>query len=89
MPLLDPLKPFRIFPMTGGDLTGLQFCSVTGSLYCHVPFLRDTAYIKSAFGNINKGFALSASFLLCSQFLGGTVSVLLATCQFPEQLTFQ
>lgn len=82
MPPLHPLKPFKSFPVTGGELTGLQFSSVTGSVYCHFPFLRDTACIKSAFENVNKGFALFSLVSSLLSFLGrhcecplGTLSI--------------
>lgn len=78
----DPLKPFKCFPVTGGELTGLQFSGVTGFLHCHFLFFGDMACIKSAFENVNKSFSLFGFISSLLSFLGrhcecplGTLSI--------------
>lgn len=86
----DLTKSFQCLPVPGSELTGLQFSSVAGSSHCHFPSFGDTACIKLAFENVNKGFFSSRSPFFSALISWEALCVLLlAPCRFPKQLTFQ
>ena len=67
---LDLTKPFQCFPVPNSELTSLQFSSVAASSHCHFPSFGDTACVKLAFENVNKGFSLLGLLSSLLSFLG-------------------